>query len=99
MFRLNCHHQGADIDTAKTYSNKTLLQCLRISKCIDYIYIYSFKDENKTLITNSYEVMLVFVVYETLSNSFAKTRYQFFFTIMSALLLHTLLLCQIKILG
>ena len=39
MFQLNCYHQGANTNIAKTYSNKIVLNCLCISNV--HIKIYS----------------------------------------------------------
>ena len=38
MFQLNCHHQEADINIAKTYSTKIILQFLCISNVQIKIY-------------------------------------------------------------
>ena len=43
MFRHNCHHQGANSYIAKTYSKKTVLQCLRISSVQVIVKIDSVK--------------------------------------------------------
>jgi len=41
MFRHYCHHQGAETHTAKTYSDKTVLQCLRITNVQIIVKIYN----------------------------------------------------------
>ena len=41
MFRLNCHHQGANTYIARTYSNKIVLQCLCVSNVLIIVKNYS----------------------------------------------------------
>jgi hypothetical protein len=41
MFWLNSHHWGANAYIANTYSNKRILQCLRVSHVQVVVTIYS----------------------------------------------------------
>ena len=59
MFLLNCHHQGANNYITKTYSNKMVLQFLRISKCTYYSCNLKYY---KMLILNCYKIMVAFAV-------------------------------------
>jgi len=40
MFRLNCHHQGANTNMATAYSNKIVVQCFRIENVHIIFKIY-----------------------------------------------------------
>ena len=47
IFQINCHHQGAYTDIAKTYSDKTVLHCLCISNIQIVFYVRMIVHRNE----------------------------------------------------
>jgi hypothetical protein len=56
MFQLKWHDQQANFYSAKTYSNKVVLQCFHISNVQIIVKIYSVKHYTMLLIINCYKI-------------------------------------------